>query len=97
MTIYNTNTGITVRDQVSGEEIFISKELLDEIHRQENIQWGKDIIANYEEVLVKDLNEITDEEYEDFAKLLEEKMLSDNGDMETKALEEIFETYNGNL
>lgn len=74
---------------VNGENIFLSTAVINELHRQENIQWGRDITANYSGDFDKAFEDITDKEFEDIAESLEERMLNNNGDMELEAIKDV--------
>lgn len=87
MTNYYVNNGMTLK--VDGKDIFLSTAVINELHRQESIQWGKDITANYSGDFDKAFEDITYEEFEAIAEALEEKMLSDNGEMELEAIKEV--------
>lgn len=82
-----TNGGMTLK--VDGKDIFLSTAVINELHRQENIQWGTDITANYSGDFDKAFEDITDDEFEAIAETLEEKMMSNNGEMELEAIKEV--------
>jgi hypothetical protein len=82
------NNGLNI--QVNGETIHITPEIIKEIHRQENIQWSKNILENYSDSIAKDINTITDNEFEEYAKALENEMMCDNGNIEYEVMERIF-------
>lgn len=73
-------------------EIILTKEEIKEVFRQDNVQWAKDILANYADMIIDYERVVEDEEkLLSFAELLEEKNLADNGDREIAAIEELFE------
>lgn len=78
MTDYYNND---IKLNVEGKEVFLTAATITELHRQENIQWGKDIVANY----IDDI--LTDSQYELIAKRLEHLMMESNGDLEQKAID----------
>lgn len=73
---------------VDGEEVVLSGRVIEELHRQENIQWGKDVAENYVED-TRDLDNVTDQEFEQVALKLEEKMMNENGELEYNAVNEV--------
>ena len=83
--IMKNNSGIELI--VNGEKVFLSNEVIAELHKQENIEWGKDIVANY--VSDEKLAAMTEKEFKDIAIRLEELNRDDNGDREIQAIEEI--------
>lgn len=86
MNKYYINGGMNLK--VDGKDIFLSTAVINELHRQENIQWGKDITANYSGDFDKAFEDITDDEFEAIADSLEERMLNNNGDMELEAIKD---------
>jgi len=83
------NGGMQIK--VNGEDMYISAEVIQEIHRRENIQWGKNVLENYSDSIAKDIDTITDNEFEEYAKALEDEMMCDNGDIEWSVMERIFD------
>lgn len=85
-----TNTGLNhkgIELVINGEKVFLSVEIINELHKQENIQWGKDIVVNY--VSDEKYATITDDDFEAIAVRLEELEMEDNGDLEQQAIREV--------
>lgn len=81
------NGGINLT--VNGESVFLSRDIIKELHRQENVQWGKNILENYEEQLSKKWDAITDADFESIATQLEDKMMNNNGELEYEICEKV--------
>lgn len=80
----NFYEGITLN--VNGKKVTLDGDIIKELHRQENIQWGKDISENY---LPEDIfNSLSDDDFEKIAITLDEKMMENNGETEIAAIEE---------
>lgn len=89
---------IKISRVINGEqlEFQLTDSEIREVWRQDEIQWAKDILANYEDMII-DYGTIMsdDEQLVAYAQLLNEKNLEDNGDREVAAIEELFAvTYN---
>ena len=87
MTQYYGN-GMTLN--VKGKEVYLSQDVINELHRQENIQWGKDIVANYVESIGILYERITDDEFVAVAEGIEEQMMDDNGGIELEVIWGLF-------
>lgn len=76
---------------VNGEKVFLSNDVIAELHRQERIEEGQNMLANY--VDDKDYNDIvslmTDDDYESITLHFEEQLYSDNGPMEKNAVDHV--------
>lgn len=82
--IMNFYEGITLN--VNGKKVTLGGDTIKELHRQENIQWGKDISENY---LPEDIfDSLSDDDFEKIAITLDEKMMENNGETEIAAIEE---------
>lgn len=80
----NFYEGITLN--VNGKKVRLDGDTIKELHRQENIQWGKDISENY---LPEDIfDSLSDDDFEKIAITLNEKMMENNGETEIAAIEE---------
>ena len=78
----NFYEGITLN--VNGKKVTLDGDTIKELHRQENIQWGKDISENY---LPEDIfDSLLDNDFEKIA--LDDKMMENNGETEIAAIEE---------
>lgn len=89
MADYYMGEGITLFAE--GEEVFLSAAVINELHRQENIRLGKDILANLDsEFIGKPYEQITVSEFEAYAVKLEENMMDDNGQLEMDTAKEVF-------
>jgi len=75
----------------NSENFFVPISVLDEIKRQDNIDWGKMILGNYSHIISKGFDNITEEEFCEYAEKLNDRMLSNNGEMEYDTLAEMFE------
>lgn len=84
---------VKIKRVINGNEVefILTNEEIEEVRRQDNIQWAKDILVNYED-MIDGYNDIIGDETKlvEFAELLEEKNLSDNGDREIDAIRELF-------
>ena len=68
------------------KKVTLHGDTIKELHRQENIQWGKDISENY---LPEDIfDSLSDDDFEKIAITLDEKMMENNGETEIAAIEE---------
>lgn len=68
------------------KKVTLDGDAIKELHRQENIQWGKDISENY---LPEDIfDSLSDDDFEKIAITLDEKMMENNGETEIAAIEE---------
>lgn len=86
---------IAINRTINGNEFEfqLTETEIEEIRKQDKIQWAKDILPNYEEMIVGYGNIISNDELLlKFAELLEEKNLENNGDREIEVIEELFET-----
>ena len=86
---------ITINRTINGNnfEFQLTEAEIEEVRKQDKIQWAKDILPNYEEMIINyDRIMSDDKSLLKFAELLEDKNLEDNGDREIKAIEELFET-----
>ena len=74
-------------------EILLTEKEIQEVRKQDNIQWAKDILSNYEDI-IDNYDDIirNDEELLKYAKLLEEKISENNGEKEVDAINELFDT-----
>lgn len=80
----NFYEGITLN--VNGKKVTLDGDIIKELHRQENVQWGKDISENY---LPEDIfDSLSDNDFEKIAITLDEKMMENNGEIEIAAIEE---------
>lgn len=80
----NFYEGITLN--VNGKKVALDGDTIKELHRKENIQWGKDISENY---LPEDIfDSLSDDDFEKIAITLDEKMMENNGETEIAAIEE---------
>lgn len=59
----------------------ITENIKDEVRRSDLIQWGRDILPNYE--LTKPFEDITEQEFLEYGQALEEEQLKDNGTLES--------------
>lgn len=86
---------ITINRIINGNnfEFQLTETEIEEVRKQDKIQWAKDILPNYEEMIVDYDRIMSDDELLlKFAELLEDKNLKSNGDKEIEAIEELFET-----
>lgn len=86
---------IKIRRVIGGNEMWfeLTGEEINEVRRQDKIQWAKDVLANYSEtVAYYDSIICDDDQLVAFAERLEEKNLEDNGDREIEVIEELFGT-----
>lgn len=68
------------------KKVTLDGDTIKKLHRQENIQWGKDISENY---LPEDIfDSLSDDDFEKIAITLDEKMMENNGETEIAAIEE---------
>lgn len=68
------------------KKVTLDGDTIKELHRQKNIQWGKDISENY---LPEDIfDSLSDDDFEKIAITLDEKMMENNGETEIAAIEE---------
>ncbi|NFE18633.1 hypothetical protein [Clostridium botulinum] len=74
-------------------EFKLTREEINKVFRQNNIQWAKDILENYASMIIDYENIVNDEEQlVTFAELLDKKNLANNGDRELEAINELFKT-----
>lgn len=74
-------------------EFKLTREEINKVFRQNNIQWAKDILENYASMIIDYENIVNDEErLVTFAELLDKKNLANNGDRELEAINELFKT-----
>lgn len=78
---------------INGEKIFLSKEIINELHRQENIQLGKNVVELRKDEISIPLEEITDEQYLEIADTIEFKNMSESGDYERRAIAKVLNKY----
>lgn len=86
---------VKIKRLINGQEIEfeLTQEEINEVFRRDNIQWAKDILVNHAEMIVGYNSIIADEkQLVAFAELLDEKNLSDNGEREIEAINELFKT-----
>ena len=84
---------ITITRQINGQELQIelTQAEVEEVRRQDSVQWARDILANYAEMLVDYDSIMEDEEQlKAYADKLEEKNLANNGEREIEAIHELF-------
>lgn len=72
---------------VDGCEMEITDAMLKEIHKQEHIEWGRSILENH---IPSSMDLVTDEQCFGFIDTLQDKMLSNNGELEIETLKEVF-------
>lgn len=80
------NTKILI---VSGTPVYVSKDLIDAIHRDDRIAWAKNTLENHLEELPKQIENFTDEELENYAYALDAALMSNCGDIESQLILEI--------
>lgn len=83
-----------IKRLINGQELEIelTQKEINEVFNQSDIQWAKDILENYAGIIYDYDNIITDEEkLLAFAKLLDEKNLSNNGQLELDTINELFQ------
>jgi len=86
---------LEIKRTVNGKEMtfLLTGEEIKEVSRQNNIQWAKDILSNYSDIIIDYDNIIQNEEkLQSYSELMESKNLEDNGDKELKTIEELFQT-----
>jgi hypothetical protein len=90
---------LKIKREINGKdvEIQLTEEEINEVRRQDKIEWAKCILANYAEMIINYDSIITDEiKMVEFSDLLEEKNLADNSDRELEIIEALFKTYEFN-
>ena len=83
--------GVTLR--VKGKKVKLSADTIKELHRQENIQWGKDISENY--LPANAFSSLSDDDFERIALILDELMMENNGELEMKAIKQALNRKRG--
>lgn len=86
MEYYGGNMTVTV-DGITHE---VNGKVIKEIFRKLNIQTGKNILENYEDELAVDIDNITEEQLEEFALEVENETCCDNGDIEWRVMNRMF-------
>lgn len=84
---------IKIKRMVDGKEIEfqLTEEEIEEVRRQDKIQWARDVLALYSDsVAYYDAVIGNDDQMLQFAELLEKKSLTDNGELEIEAIKELF-------
>ena len=85
---------LEIKRTVNGKEMtfVLTGEEIGEVHRQDTIQWAKDILSNYSDMIFDYDSIIRDEKrLQSYGELMESKNLEDNGDREIEAIEELFQ------
>jgi len=88
---------VVIKRTINGTEysFLLTEEEIELVRRKDKIQWAKDVLANYSDIIIDYINIVNDEEkLVAYADLLEEKNLTDNGDREIEAIKELFKTDN---
>ncbi len=84
---------LIIKRIVNGDEMtfLLTPEEIEDVRRQDKIQWAKDVLANYD-YLMDDYDDIIKDESKlvAFADLLESKNLEDNCKREMAAIAELF-------
>lgn len=82
-----------IKRVINGKEVEINltEEEINEVRKQDNIQWARDILGNYSEMIV-DYDSIINNEAKlaDFAQILEQKNLENNGERELEVINKLF-------
>lgn len=82
----NKNTKVLI---VDGTPIYVSKEVIDAIHREDRISWAKNTLENHLEELPKQIKDFTDEELESYAYALDAALMSNCGHIESQLILDI--------
>jgi iron only hydrogenase large subunit-like protein len=84
---------VKIVKEINGKEveIVLTEKELEDVQKQVNIQWAKDVLANYEEMI--DYETIVQDEAKllAFAERLEVRMFENNGELELEVLHELFD------
>lgn len=75
---------------VEGQPVYVSKEMIEAIHKDDRIVWAKNVLENHLEELPKKLNEFTDSELENYAYALDKALISNCGHIESQLILDIF-------
>ena len=85
---------VEIKRAVNGKEMVfvLTENEIQEVRKQDNIEFAKAILQNYEEMIadyddiIKDNNKL-----HKFGELMEQKNLENNSDREIEAIEELFD------
>lgn len=75
---------------VEGQPIYVSKKMIDAIHKDDRISWAKNVLENHLDELPKKLEEFSEGELEDYAYALDDALLSNCGHIESQLILDIF-------
>lgn len=87
---------VQITRKIDGQDmvIVLTEKEMEKVRRHDKIQWAKNILENYAEMLVDYESVCEDEEkLVEFADRLEAKCLEDNGEEELEVLCNLFAVY----